>query len=159
MDRGIGAGCGGIDGLLTLLDEHWEAVEADLAFKGIDLSDVWRGTLSFRRLAVLLRGLPQESLYKAALWDGMTPEDRKALPEPKGYGPWSREALQLARVGDALDWLVWSKTEDGAANRNRPQPYPRPGVESQTKARVPVTEAQRALWEQIRDNRGAVPNG
>lgn len=28
----------------------------------------------------------------------------------------------LRNISDSLDWLVWAKTEDGAAGRNRPRP-------------------------------------
>ena len=32
----------------------------------------------------------------------------------------SDEIILLASIADSLRWIVWSKTEDGANNRNRP---------------------------------------
>lgn len=53
---------------------HWEAIEADLAFRGIDALDLWRGAISLRRMHVLLRGLPASSAYKRAIspYGGLT---------------------------------------------------------------------------------------
>lgn len=45
-------------------------IEADLAFRGIDIADWHRGDMSSRRLLVLLEGLPEGSLFKTALRDG-----------------------------------------------------------------------------------------
>lgn len=33
---------------------------------------------------------------------------------------YSDEIILLASIADSLRWIVWSKTEDGANNRNRP---------------------------------------
>lgn len=48
---------------------HGDAVEADLAFRGIDLRDLWRrgSGLTLRRLFVLLKGLPPDSQFKAEM--------------------------------------------------------------------------------------------
>lgn len=124
----------------------------------MDLLDLWRGALSFRALGVLYRGLPPESLTKAAQWDAMTPAERAALPAPKGHGPWSREAMQLARIGDGIDWLIWAKA--GGDAKSRPAQYPRPGVEVGKAGNVvQITDAMRAKWQDIADNRGAVSGG
>jgi hypothetical protein len=44
-------------------------VEADLAFKGIDLRDLWRrgSGLTYRRLLVLLRAMPDDPLWRLEL--------------------------------------------------------------------------------------------
>lgn len=48
--------------LLRLIRDAPGAVEADLArFYALDLAGLWRGDLSLRRLAVLVRHLPQEA--------------------------------------------------------------------------------------------------
>lgn len=44
------------------------------------------------------------------------------------WSPWTVGDHLSALMVDALNWLVWSKTEDGAKNRNRPRPVPRPGM-------------------------------
>lgn len=41
----------------------------------------------------------------------------------------------LAALADARDFLAmlwWAKTKDAEKNRNRPEPFPRPGVEVDT---------------------------
>jgi len=54
-----------------LLRDHADACEADLQrFYGIDYRDRWRGTLTLRRLAVLIRHLPPESATARALAGG-----------------------------------------------------------------------------------------
>ncbi|MFI7249788.1 hypothetical protein [Micromonospora chalcea] len=53
---------GGILSLARLIRDHADAVEADLQrYYQIDLADLWRGRLSLRRLATLLRYLPIDS--------------------------------------------------------------------------------------------------
>lgn len=64
-------------GLLRLLRAHAGAVEADLLrFYGVDLLDFWRGRLSPRRLAVLVRGIPAGQGAATRSLDGpeVTPE-------------------------------------------------------------------------------------
>lgn len=41
---------------------------------------------------------------------------------------WGLPEQLLAGAVDALHFLQWSKTTDGAKGRNRPKPIPRPGV-------------------------------
>lgn len=58
---------------MRLLDEHGDAIEADLQrYYRIDLGDFYRGDLSARRLNVLIRYLPARSALVAALNDGQT---------------------------------------------------------------------------------------
>lgn len=45
-------------------------IEADLAFRGVDILDWHRGDMSSRRLLVLLEGLPEDSLFRTAMRDG-----------------------------------------------------------------------------------------
>ncbi|TDC02597.1 hypothetical protein E1091_00355 [Micromonospora fluostatini] len=53
---------GGIVSLARLIRRHADAVEADLQrYYRIDLADLWRGRLTLRRLATLLRYLPAEA--------------------------------------------------------------------------------------------------
>lgn len=57
---------------MSLLDEHGDEIEADLAqyYNGLDLTDLYRGTLSFRRVGVLVRQLPPHSRTVTAVNDG-----------------------------------------------------------------------------------------
>lgn len=63
---------------MRLLDEHGDAIEADLADRNIDLCDLYRGTLSLRRLAVIVHELPATSRTVTAINGGQpqwTPTD------------------------------------------------------------------------------------
>lgn len=56
-------------GLLRLLRDHGDAVEADLAFQGIDLRDHYRpgAGLTLRRLFLLIQRLPSDTSWTWAL--------------------------------------------------------------------------------------------
>jgi hypothetical protein len=78
---------------LRLLDEHGDAIEADLLrFYRVDLLDLYRGTLSPRRLGVLISALPAKSALVRALNGG----------EP----PWSRLEHLIADL-----WSVFTKKD------------------------------------------------
>lgn len=53
-----------------------EEIEADLAYRGIDVGDWWRGGMSSRRLVLLVKHLPDDSATKRAMaedpWPLMT---------------------------------------------------------------------------------------
>lgn len=60
-----------------MIRDHGDAVEADLAFAGFDLRDLWRrgSGMSWRRLYVLLTGMPDDARFREALRE----EREKAL--------------------------------------------------------------------------------
>jgi hypothetical protein len=61
-----------------LLDEHGEEVEFDLQrYHQVELSDLWTGDLSWRRLGVLVKHLPAESATKTALRNAAPVEELK----------------------------------------------------------------------------------
>lgn len=108
---------GGISGLLGLLAEHGEAVEADLLrYYQRDLADVTTGRLSWRRLRVLLRYLP---------------EDSATAREVRGTPYWSQADHLLAGVHDLLAGANWQRavmtTPKGRPRPPVPKPHPRPG--------------------------------
>lgn len=74
---------------------------------GIDLVDVWRGVLTFRRAATLALTLPAGS----ALW--------QATGGPRA---WTDEYAGLMGVVHRLDILAWQQTEDGQKGRKQPTP-------------------------------------
>lgn len=76
-------------GLARLIRDHGDAVEADLAFRGIDVRDLWRhgSGMTLRRLAVLVFNLPADS----ATWRSYAVEQEKAL-KPKAEQIRDRQA-------------------------------------------------------------------
>jgi hypothetical protein len=107
-----GAQAGGIGGLVAFLRDHGKAVEADLQrFYGIALSDLPSGRLTWRRLTVLLAGLPRESATAREV-GGADLE-------------WGLAEQLMAGMFDALQVANWQRTGN---RRNRPKPIPRPGV-------------------------------
>lgn len=62
---------------------------------------------------MIVRCAPRESILARQL----APDDTR----------WGDAEYLLADVVDRLSILVWAKTKDGARNRNRPDPVPRPG--------------------------------
>ncbi|MFE5332569.1 hypothetical protein ACFRCG_39945 [Embleya sp. NPDC056575] len=88
-------GAGGIAGLAHLLREHGEAIEADLLrYYQVDLLDLYRGEMSWRRLRVLIRYLPVESATSRA----MQPRDPKdefwADPMDRRMAAWLVNAVR-----------------------------------------------------------------
>ncbi|MFH8608434.1 hypothetical protein ACH4D5_13230 [Streptomyces sp. NPDC018029] len=108
------------------VDEHAEALEADLLrFYGLDLLDWHRGSLSSRRLAVLIRHLPRDGAV-ARETEGEAAE-------------WSVGDYLLAHVVDQLadaNWMFATVNRDEDADPlDPPKPLPRPHT-----TRPPATE-------------------
>lgn len=127
---------------------------------GTRLSGLFTGDLSWRLLGVLIRGLPSDSRTMTAIRDA-TPERVLKAPPPAdaSYGPWSREAMLLAHLIDVAEWLRWSKTKDAEQGRNRPEPFPRPGVARKAApvaATAPTADVIN-LFEYMREHSGAIP--
>lgn len=61
---------------MSLLLAFPEEIEADLAYRGLDVGDWWRGDMSSRRLVILVKHLPDDSATKRAMaedpWPLMT---------------------------------------------------------------------------------------
>lgn len=94
--------------LVDLIDEHPDAVAHDLMRCGARLRDFPSERVTWGDLAVLVRAAqPDSAIYKA-----LNPA-------------WAHtHELELLRGAEfSLRWLVWSKTEAGAKNRDRPEPY------------------------------------
>lgn len=120
---------GGIRGLHRLLTEHGEALEADLAqYYGIDLRDLFRGSLTWRRLGVLIRGLPVDSRLTGTL-----PRSEPVDDAAETVARWSHIEYLLA---DLYDLLVAVHSKD------KQTPYPRPGHRPVTRRANPERVAQ-----------------
>lgn len=164
MVRRHGGDAGGILGVQRLLSKHAKAVEADLLrYFSIDLMDLWRGRLSFRRLAVLIRYLPSESWTQTALRDEREHDLSDLIadePEaPAKFGPWALENYQLAQLRDEIAELrfVVARTA-GSENYPEPQPTPRPGanrpIRRQTAAGVAYLKNLRAERKRAQEQEG-----
>lgn len=117
MAEGFGGHCGGIFGLLDLLEAHPEELEYDLISHGLRLRHLGSDLLSWRDLLVIVR---QQS-NGAALARAMDPEG----------SAWGLSEQLLAAIADASHVRVW---QSGSGKRSdRPKPIPRPGVETGTK--------------------------
>lgn len=150
---------GKIASLVALIDEHGEALEADLQWRGVDLCGLWRGDFSWRKLGVLVAALPPESLTKTALREALTPEQLAELPEPDGHGPWSRTDHLLAALVDRASLLVWQQTQINGGKRTQPPPpLPRPGVEP-VEGKRRVSAAGIAYLADLRERRRARNGG
>lgn len=114
---------------------------------------MFAGRMSWRRFAVVLRGLPLESEYKTALRNTIDLSELPA-PEPGIYGPWSQGDQLIARVGDLLQHWLWMNADPEKRPTAPPPPYPRPGVGSNVR---PINPAAMAYLEYKRAHRGADP--
>ncbi|AKY02162.1 tail assembly chaperone [Streptomyces phage SF1] len=97
-------------------------MEADLAFRQVDLLDLWRGRITPRKLDVMIRGLPPDSATRIAM-NGKEPL-------------WSRTDYILADLIDSnngVAWLVANQEVPVWKRGKYPDPYPRPGMESRKK--------------------------
>lgn len=120
MAEARGYAAGGILGLCRLLNEHGEAIEADLQrYYGTDLRDLFRpgSGLTWRRLRALVVNLPPDSALARTM-----------------VGPdsvWTLETQLLAAVHDRLSEANWQRGNAGSKTPSRrPQPISRPGVRS-----------------------------
>lgn len=116
--------------LLVLVDEHREAIVADLLVVGLRLHTLGTDLLWSELKAVVGKSVrdPHSALF------------RDINPDAAG---WGKQELLLAELVDTAHWLKWAKTKDGARNINHPKPIPRPGVEAPEKlgtAPLPVDE-------------------
>ena len=142
-----GCEAGGISGLVALIEEHGEALDATLqAEYGLGLGDVTAGRVTFRRLRGLVASLPLDG---TALWRaqrrGYSPDvARTADAAPPEW--WTPERDLLATIADRQVLQMW---QAGGAKGQRPQPMLRPGHEDGRRtykgASLSATEFE-ALW-------------
>lgn len=108
--------------VLDFVSEHRRAVAYDLLKLGLRLRDFPSPDLTYGDMLVIIQQAPRESAIARAV----DPERAE----------WSLSDYLLAMIADANTWLVWSKSQDGQKNRNRPKPIPRPGMEEDKDTRV-----------------------
>jgi hypothetical protein len=124
---------GGSERLAGTLIRYGEAIEYDLACRGVDLAQEWRSR-RWRKLLNLIDHLPAHSAYAEAL---AADEDLAELilsqPRPEGaavvrISEWSSERAVLAEISDKLSSVVAAVI---AAAGSKPPPFvpsPRPKV-------------------------------
>lgn len=105
------------------IQEHPEELEADLLeFFGVDLLDLWRGRLSLRRIAVLVRSLARR--HGRSSLAGVMDETAE----------WATSDYLLARISDALEmsnFLFMKANASDSSSLMPPDPLPRPGIEDE----------------------------
>ena len=93
--------------LARVMGEHPDELRADLQeHYGLDIDGMGRDF---------------STLHAAALLAQMPEGSRTAM----AYDPdaaWTSRMLLAASMANALNWLVWSRTEDGRRGRNMPRP-------------------------------------
>ncbi|WP_225985530.1 DUF5361 domain-containing protein [Janibacter melonis] len=82
-----------------------------------------RERLTLLEYASAVAYLPKD----AAVWAA-------AFPDDVAEAAWGLSEQLLAAILDVVNWLQWSKTEDGRKNRNRPRLVKRPGVEDTSRS-------------------------
>ncbi|MFF1684507.1 MULTISPECIES: hypothetical protein [unclassified Streptomyces] len=115
---------------------------------------MYRGSLSIRRLRILIEHLPSESATKTALRNLVTPEEmERATGEHRpDLAPWSGVELLLAGIKDEI--TLSRHVAVAAAGAPAPEftPTPRPGIppKSAQKKRGLTEEQRRALDPRLR---------
>lgn len=123
--------------------------------RGIDLLDLFRGRMSWRRFKVILGHLPPESAYVTAVREAMSPDELAALSaqvDPDRHGPWSKLEMLMAAVRDEVARLAWMQS-DGSTPV--PDPYPRPGVKR--RGVTAINPAAEAYLREVERLHGAQP--
>ena len=115
-----------------------DAIEADLAFRGVSFGRLWR-LRQWRKLLNLIQSLPPNSLFNEALWSdketvvAMTEamKNRQSSKDDRPPGPRvsqvSEEARRLGEVVSMLQWLggvvLTSSTKFKGAKIPKVEPY------------------------------------
>lgn len=117
---------------MALVVEYHEELEIDLLGQGVDLLDFWRGTLTPRRLDLLVKHLPPGS----ATLQAMDPD----IARVAAWGPTNEQLADLYDVTVVAGRLT---AKGGGAL----PPYPRPAdalhAKRMEQARYAALEAQR----------------
>lgn len=117
----------------------------------MDLLDLHRGRLSWRRLRVLIEHLPPESATMTAIRNAH-PDVVSSDADP-AQGRWSQDQMLLAQLVDEIRWLRWITVATNSSAGNtppQPEPMPRPGVVSARPAARRLGDQQYDfLWRHI----------
>lgn len=118
-----------------------------MAFRGIDVLDVYRGSLSLRRLRILIEHLPPESVTKTAIRRDLTPEQIEAARSNTDHrpdlAPWSNIEMLTASLLDAVRLNTASMIAVNGGPQPHVDPTPRPGIPPKKTGRNRLTDEQR----------------
>jgi murein L,D-transpeptidase YcbB/YkuD len=112
----------------------------------VDLLDVHRGAMTWRRLRVLIQHLPSESSTWTALRNAMS-EEELAEQADKGEpekARWSQLEQLVAASLDAtrrVEWAVLAVNTEKAKRPKPPEPTPRPGAKP-VRSKPKLTDVQ-----------------
>lgn len=120
----------------------------DLAryYGGLDLLDLHRGRLSWRRLRVLIDHLPPESATKTAMRLAAEADGVPETDAEPADAPWSQTEMLLAVVIDRLGDLTYVLQRAHGGKPEKPKPLPRPGVRRKKKKPLRPLNAVEAEW-------------
>lgn len=124
-------------------------------YQGVDLLDVYRGEMSWRRLRVLIEHLPPESATWTALRNSLSPRqlaEQATQGEPE-KGRWSQQEQLLASAVDAIRRVEWvllcSNIEKKSQRPDAPDPMRRPGAGPRKKTAKLTEKSAGTLFELI----------
>ncbi|MEU7200264.1 hypothetical protein [Streptomyces sp. NPDC045470] len=127
--RDPGPGSSGLGRLIA--DGHGGPLRADLQrFYGLDLADIWRGTLTPRRVWTLTEHLPDDSALTASLAGG---------PQHRG---WSLQTHLLAHLVNAVRVADVNNVRVSGGRIRDPEPVKPPAAQVGTTPR-PVLDLSR----------------
>lgn len=152
---------GGLGRLDWLLTRYWDEAEADLAFRGISLRDLFQ-QCEVRLLLNLIESLPRDTLTRdaqandielvEALMSQRDPDEKKSTA--LRLSEYSPETEMLQAVYDRLGELI-TATYGAAGSKKPPRPRPLPRPETAWKR----VQDKRQYEHHERVLRLALPNG
>lgn len=150
MAERFGSYRGGIAGLIDIIDNHGDALEADLIDRNLRLRNLGTTDFNWRDLLIIVRYLRADS----HLISEMFPKRAKAAM-------WDLKAQLLAYLVDIGNLWVWMHTDDGRSDppRNPPDPIGledgRPGVKPNSNRHkpkaTPISEYKRQHGDMAAD--------
>lgn len=131
---------GGIARLIRVIDQHGDALEADLIKDNLRLRDCPSEGFDWRDLRIYVKHVGAESnLYKAM------------FPESAG---WNVTTQLLAAITDVAHWFQWVRA---GAEGEPPQRITRPGVTNKPKARQKGTPMRLSQAKEVYAQTGPKP--
>jgi hypothetical protein len=124
-----------------------EEIEADFArYYHLDSLDVLiPGGMSWRKMLVLIEHLPSEGAVNTAIRNMFPAEILAENSSDPVKAPWSATESLLATAIDEIRVMQWIYMQVHSESKvPRPQPIPRPGVETKRKLhKISIADAQR----------------